>query len=91
MTEESQAPAEPEAPAEVVEEPVSAPEEAGAEADSPPAAEPEAAAIVDKESLHLERHAVARALDAATTTNIGDAAALQARYDELGAQLEALV
>ncbi len=87
MTEESQAPQETEAPAEVVEAPAEPPVEAPAE----PAAEPEAAPIVDKESLHLERHAVARALDAATTTNVGDAAALQARYDELGAQLEALV
>ena len=87
MTEESQAPPETEAPAEeVVETPAETPVEAPAE----PVAEPEAAPIVDKESLHLERHAVARALDAATTTNIGDAAALQARYDELGAQLEAL-
>lgn len=86
MTEESQAPQETEAPAEVVEAPVETPAEAPAE----PAVESEAAPIADKESLHLERHAVARALDAATTTNIGDAAALQARYDELGAQLEAL-
>ena len=79
MTEETQAPAESEAPAEVVEAPVEAPAEAPVETPTK-----------DVEALALERRKVADALNAASTQG-GTAeviADLQAAYDALGKQLE---